>query len=137
MSQVWLVTGAGRGLGEAIAQAALEAGHQVVATARDTRTIDVAFRHVPADRVLGAKLDVTDLDQAHLVARAARQLRACRRAREQRRLRPAQPVGNHQLLTGITTSESPCRRPRTGCEPHQRQPAAERTAGTTRRPNSS
>jgi NAD(P)-dependent dehydrogenase (short-subunit alcohol dehydrogenase family) len=49
MCQVWLVTSAGRGLGEATAQAVLEAGHQVVATARDTRTLDVAFRHVPAD----------------------------------------------------------------------------------------
>jgi NAD(P)-dependent dehydrogenase (short-subunit alcohol dehydrogenase family) len=49
MCQVWLVTSAGRGLGEAIAQAVLEAGHQVVATARDTRTLDVAFRQVPAD----------------------------------------------------------------------------------------
>jgi NAD(P)-dependent dehydrogenase (short-subunit alcohol dehydrogenase family) len=71
MSQVWLVTGAGRGLGMAITQAALEAGHQVVATARNTRTLDIAFRHVPADRLPGAKLDVTDLDQAHQVARAA------------------------------------------------------------------
>jgi NAD(P)-dependent dehydrogenase (short-subunit alcohol dehydrogenase family) len=34
MSQVWLVTGAARGLGKAITQAALEAGHQVVAMAR-------------------------------------------------------------------------------------------------------
>jgi NAD(P)-dependent dehydrogenase (short-subunit alcohol dehydrogenase family) len=29
MPQVWLVTGAGRGLGMAITQAALEAGHTV------------------------------------------------------------------------------------------------------------
>jgi NAD(P)-dependent dehydrogenase (short-subunit alcohol dehydrogenase family) len=50
MCQMWLVTSAGRGLGEATAQAVLEAGHQVVATARDTRTLDVAFRHVPAER---------------------------------------------------------------------------------------
>jgi NAD(P)-dependent dehydrogenase (short-subunit alcohol dehydrogenase family) len=49
MCQMWLVTSAGRGLGEATAQVVLEAGHQVVATARDTRTLDVAFRHVPAD----------------------------------------------------------------------------------------
>jgi NAD(P)-dependent dehydrogenase (short-subunit alcohol dehydrogenase family) len=46
MPQVWLVTGAGRGLGMAIAQAALDAGHQVVATARNTHTLNVAFRHV-------------------------------------------------------------------------------------------
>ena len=33
---VWLVTGAGRGLGVDIAKAALAAGHAVVATARNT-----------------------------------------------------------------------------------------------------
>jgi NAD(P)-dependent dehydrogenase (short-subunit alcohol dehydrogenase family) len=71
MSQVWLVTGAGRGLGMAIAQAALDAGHQVVATARNTHTLNVAFRHVPADRVLVAELDVTELDQPQQVARVA------------------------------------------------------------------
>ncbi len=32
--KVWLVTGAGRGLGVDIARAALDAGHAVVATAR-------------------------------------------------------------------------------------------------------
>jgi NAD(P)-dependent dehydrogenase (short-subunit alcohol dehydrogenase family) len=71
MSQVWPVTGAARGLGMAIAQAALEAGHQLVATARDTGNLGLTFRHVPVHRLLGAKLDVSDLDQAHQVARAA------------------------------------------------------------------
>jgi NAD(P)-dependent dehydrogenase (short-subunit alcohol dehydrogenase family) len=33
--QVWLITGAGRGLGTKIAKAALAAGHRVVATGRD------------------------------------------------------------------------------------------------------
>ena len=37
---VWLVTGAGRGLGVDIAKAALAAGHAVVATARNTESID-------------------------------------------------------------------------------------------------
>lgn len=71
MSQVWLVTGAGRGLGRAIAQAALEAGHRVVATARNTQTLDAAFGDVPADRLLRARLDVTDLGEARQVAQAA------------------------------------------------------------------
>jgi NAD(P)-dependent dehydrogenase (short-subunit alcohol dehydrogenase family) len=35
MSKVWLITGSSRGLGRAIAEAALEAGEQVVATARN------------------------------------------------------------------------------------------------------
>ena len=34
-TKVWLITGAGRGMGVDIAQAALAAGHRVVATARD------------------------------------------------------------------------------------------------------
>jgi NAD(P)-dependent dehydrogenase (short-subunit alcohol dehydrogenase family) len=34
-SKVWLITGSSRGLGRAITEAALESGHQVVATARD------------------------------------------------------------------------------------------------------
>lgn len=33
--KVWLVTGAGRGMGVDIAKAALAAGHDVVATGRD------------------------------------------------------------------------------------------------------
>lgn len=37
MRKRWLVTGASRGLGRALAEAALEAGHQVVAGARDPR----------------------------------------------------------------------------------------------------
>src|SRR5271167_1743339 len=71
MSDVWLVTGAGRGLGRAIVQAVLEAGHRVVATARNTQSIDAAFGDVAASRLLRAKLDVTDLGQAYHVAQAA------------------------------------------------------------------
>ena len=40
---VWLVTGAGRGLGVHIARAALDAGHAVVATARSTEAIITAL----------------------------------------------------------------------------------------------
>ena len=35
MSKVWLITGSSRGLGRAFVEAALEAGDQVVATARN------------------------------------------------------------------------------------------------------
>ena len=37
--KVWLVTGAGRGLGVDIARAALAAGHAVVATGRNTEKV--------------------------------------------------------------------------------------------------
>ena len=37
--KVWLVTGAGRGMGVDIAKAALAAGHAVVATGRDPERV--------------------------------------------------------------------------------------------------
>ncbi|NED90949.1 SDR family NAD(P)-dependent oxidoreductase, partial [Streptomyces sp. SID11233] len=40
MSQVFLVTGSSRGLGRALVETALQAGHRVLATARDPRTLD-------------------------------------------------------------------------------------------------
>ena len=67
----WLITGAGRGLGFEIAQRALSAGDNVVATARNTRGLDDAFRHAPSGRVLPVALDVTDEDQAQAAADAA------------------------------------------------------------------
>ena len=36
MSKVWVITGAGRGMGLSIAKVALAAGHKVVATGRNT-----------------------------------------------------------------------------------------------------
>ncbi|MHA3838262.1 SDR family oxidoreductase [Terrabacter sp. AAH1] len=55
---VWLVTGAGRGLGVDIAKAALAAGHAVVATARSVESITSALgQH---DDLLAVPLDVTD-----------------------------------------------------------------------------
>ena len=41
--KVWLVTGAGRGMGVDIAQAALAAGHAVVATGRDPERVRAAL----------------------------------------------------------------------------------------------
>ena len=57
MSRVWLITGCSRGLGRAIAEAVLAAGHQLVATARDVR--DLAFL-TPSDQLRTVALDVTD-----------------------------------------------------------------------------
>jgi len=42
MSKVWLITGAGRGMGTNIARAALAAGYKVVATGRDTEKVTQA-----------------------------------------------------------------------------------------------
>jgi len=38
-NKVWLITGAGRGMGVDITKAALAAGHKVVATGRNTDTL--------------------------------------------------------------------------------------------------
>jgi NAD(P)-dependent dehydrogenase (short-subunit alcohol dehydrogenase family) len=63
MPQVFLLTGAGRGLGHAIAEAVLDAGHSLVAGARRPETLDdLAAAH--RDRVLAVALDVTDPDAA-------------------------------------------------------------------------
>ena len=55
----WLITGCSTGLGRALAEAVLAAGHNVVATARDaSRIADLADRH--PDATLALSLDVTD-----------------------------------------------------------------------------
>jgi NAD(P)-dependent dehydrogenase (short-subunit alcohol dehydrogenase family) len=64
MSKVWLITGCSRGLGRALAQAVLAAGHRLVATARDARDLAAL---ASSDRLRTVALDVTD---AH-AARAA------------------------------------------------------------------
>jgi NAD(P)-dependent dehydrogenase (short-subunit alcohol dehydrogenase family) len=57
--RTWLITGASRGLGRAIAEAALDAGGIVAATARDlTRLKDLRERY--DDRVIPLALDVSD-----------------------------------------------------------------------------
>jgi NAD(P)-dependent dehydrogenase (short-subunit alcohol dehydrogenase family) len=59
MSQVWLITGSSRGLGRSLATAALDAGHQVVATSRDPEDLrDLVDRY--GDHVRAIALDVTD-----------------------------------------------------------------------------
>jgi NAD(P)-dependent dehydrogenase (short-subunit alcohol dehydrogenase family) len=56
--KVWLVTGAGRGMGTDIARAALDAGHAVVATGRDPGRVAAAVG--AHDDLLAVALDVTD-----------------------------------------------------------------------------
>jgi NAD(P)-dependent dehydrogenase (short-subunit alcohol dehydrogenase family) len=68
-TKVWLVTGAGRGMGLDIANAALAAGHAVVATARNPGTVTAALAE--DDDVLAVKLDVTDPADAEAAVKAA------------------------------------------------------------------
>jgi NAD(P)-dependent dehydrogenase (short-subunit alcohol dehydrogenase family) len=56
--EVWLVTGAGRGMGTDIARAALAAGHAVVATGRNADRVAAAVG--AHDDLLTVALDVTD-----------------------------------------------------------------------------
>jgi NAD(P)-dependent dehydrogenase (short-subunit alcohol dehydrogenase family) len=67
--KVWLVTGAGRGMGVDIAQAALAAGHAVVATGRDPEKVTEAVGE--SDDLLAVKLDVTDPADAQAAVQAA------------------------------------------------------------------
>jgi NAD(P)-dependent dehydrogenase (short-subunit alcohol dehydrogenase family) len=68
--RVWFITGTSSGLGRAIAQAALDHGDRVVATARSTDRIADLERDF-ADRVVALPLDVTDPDQARAAIDAA------------------------------------------------------------------
>jgi len=56
--KVWFITGAGRGIGSDLVTAALEAGHKVVATARDAAAVtDEVGEH---ERLLPLAMDVTN-----------------------------------------------------------------------------
>lgn len=58
-SRVWFITGAGRGLGRAFVEAALDAGDRVVAAVRDLRSLEqLAALHPDALRLV--RLDVRD-----------------------------------------------------------------------------
>jgi NAD(P)-dependent dehydrogenase (short-subunit alcohol dehydrogenase family) len=66
---VWFITGAGRGMGVDIAQAALAAGHAVVATGRSTDAVIDAVGE--ADDLLVVELDITSLASAEAAVQAA------------------------------------------------------------------
>ncbi|RKH21804.1 SDR family NAD(P)-dependent oxidoreductase [Corallococcus praedator] len=61
--KTWLITGASRGFGLRIAQAALDAGDRVIATARNPQSIPLQAH----PRLVVAKLDVTDEAEARRV----------------------------------------------------------------------
>jgi NAD(P)-dependent dehydrogenase (short-subunit alcohol dehydrogenase family) len=67
--KVIMITGAGRGLGTHIAKAALEAGHAVVATGRNTSAVQQALGD--AKDLVVVKLDVTDPQDAQAAVKSA------------------------------------------------------------------
>ncbi|GAA3655894.1 SDR family NAD(P)-dependent oxidoreductase [Nonomuraea antimicrobica] len=68
--QTWLITGSSRGFGRALTLAALEAGDQVVATARKPGQLaDLAEQY--GDRILPVALDVTSAEQTRAAFEAA------------------------------------------------------------------
>jgi len=69
MSNVWFITGAGRGMGVDIAKAALAAGYEVVATGRSTDKVAEALGR--SDNLLIAKLDITKPADAESAVKAA------------------------------------------------------------------
>lgn len=68
--KTWFITGCSTGLGRALAKAATAAGDNVVATARDTRTL-ADLEQVAPGRVLTLPLDVTDSAQIKNAVRQA------------------------------------------------------------------
>jgi len=69
-SKVWLITGSSRGLGKAFTKAALEAGHRVVATARNPQQLAGVVASY-GNRVRAVELDVTNEMQAQSAVNAA------------------------------------------------------------------
>jgi NAD(P)-dependent dehydrogenase (short-subunit alcohol dehydrogenase family) len=68
--RVWFITGTSTGFGRSLAEAVLEHGDRLIATARDTSTIDdLARAHPERARVL--ELDVTDRQRVHSVVEEA------------------------------------------------------------------
>jgi NAD(P)-dependent dehydrogenase (short-subunit alcohol dehydrogenase family) len=67
--KTWLITGAARGMGVDLAQAALDAGHQLVATARNAAKVtDALGEH---GNLLAVSLDITDPAAAQTAVAAA------------------------------------------------------------------
>jgi NAD(P)-dependent dehydrogenase (short-subunit alcohol dehydrogenase family) len=67
--KVWLITGAGRGMGADFARAVLSVGHALVATGRDHRRLSQMFGS--SDDFLAVSLDVTQREDAEEAVKAA------------------------------------------------------------------
>ncbi len=69
--QVWLITGASRGIGYALVKHLLKEGAAVVATARESAPLTEEFRHRYPQHFIAYDLDVTDFDRIEEVVQAA------------------------------------------------------------------
>ena len=69
MTNVWFITGAARGMGVDLTKAALDAGHRVVATARDAAKVTAALGD--HENLLALSLDITDAAASAAAAEAA------------------------------------------------------------------
>jgi NAD(P)-dependent dehydrogenase (short-subunit alcohol dehydrogenase family) len=70
MPSVWLITGSSRGLGRALAQAVLAAGHRLVATARRPEDL-AALASQYGDNIRTVALDVTNPESARAAVQQA------------------------------------------------------------------
>jgi NAD(P)-dependent dehydrogenase (short-subunit alcohol dehydrogenase family) len=70
MDKVWLVTGSASGLGRNIAEAVLESGDRLVATARNPRRLDDLVNKF-GERVRAVSLDVADESAAQAAVQVA------------------------------------------------------------------
>jgi NAD(P)-dependent dehydrogenase (short-subunit alcohol dehydrogenase family) len=70
MGKVWFITGTSKGFGRIWAEAALERGDRVAATARDPQTLSELVERY-GDAVLAQQLDVTDKAQVDATVRQA------------------------------------------------------------------
>lgn len=68
-NNVWFITGSARGMGVDLAKAALDAGHSVVATARDAAKVTAALGE--HENLLALSLDITDPAASVAAAEAA------------------------------------------------------------------
>jgi NAD(P)-dependent dehydrogenase (short-subunit alcohol dehydrogenase family) len=68
--KVWLITGAGRGMGVDIVKAAIKAGHKVIATGRNPERVAKALGD--HDDLLVFKLDITSTADAEAAVEAAK-----------------------------------------------------------------
>ncbi|EOA5114709.1 SDR family NAD(P)-dependent oxidoreductase [Citrobacter freundii] len=71
MNRVWFVTGAARGMGVSIVNAALQQGDRVVATGRNMDKLRQIFSTVAAENIALLELDVRDEHQAKVAVDAA------------------------------------------------------------------